>query len=59
MKTLEFKITVEVKDSACAEDFVSDIGDGLLCDDLKRTTVEYVENGTLQTAEFENEDFEE
>ena len=38
---------------------VSDLEDGLLCDDVKKSTIEYEENGTLQTSEFENEDFEE
>ena len=55
MKKLEFKITIEVKDSVSAEDFVSDIEDGLLNDNCKHTTIET----EGKTYEFENEDFEE
>lgn len=59
MKELKLSITLEVADSTDIEDIVSDIQDGLLCDNVKHSTVEYMKNGTLETSEFENEDFEE
>ena len=59
MKTLKITLEVECKDSTNIDDLVSDLQDGLLCDSIKRSTVEYEKNGTLETDEFENEDFEE
>lgn len=59
MKTVKFTLEVECTDSTCISDLVSDLEDGLLCDNVKKSTVEYEENGTIQTEEFENTDFEE
>ena len=59
MKTLKITLEVECKDSTNVEDIVSDLQDSLLCDNIKHSTVEYEKNGTLETDEFENEDFEE
>lgn len=59
MKTIKLTVEIECKDSVPIADIVSDMEDGLLCDDIKKSTVEYVENGTLQVEEFENPDFEE
>ena len=57
MKEFKLSITLEVADSADIEDIVSDLQDGLLSDDVKHSTVEYMKNGTLEASEFENEDF--
>ena len=59
MKELKLSITLEVTDSTDIEDIVADLQDGLLSDNVKHSTVEYTKNGTLETSEFENEDFEE
>lgn len=59
MKTIKLTLEVECTDSACISDIVSDVGSDLLYDDVKKCTIEYEENGTLQTEEFENPDFEE
>lgn len=59
MKKLKLIIELEATDSADIEDIVSDLQDGLLSDNVKHSTVEYIKNGTLETSEFENEDFEE
>lgn len=59
MKEFKLSITLEVADSADIEDIVSDLQDALLSDDVKHSTVEYMKDGTLETSEFENEDFEE
>ena len=59
MKEFKLNITLEVADSADIEDIVSDLQDSLLSDNVKHSTVEYMKNGTLETSEFENEDFEE
>ena len=55
MKKLELKVTIEVTDSTNVADIVSDMEDGLLCDNVKKTTIET----EGKTYEFENEDFEE
>lgn len=55
MKKLELKVTIEVTDSADVADIVSDLEDGLLCDNVKKTTIET----EGKTYEFENPDFEE
>ena len=56
----KFKLTVEIEcsDSTCISDLVLDLESGLLCDSVKKSTIEYEENGTLQTEEFENPVFE-
>ena len=59
MKKVKITVEIECKDSTCISDLVSDLEDGLLCDNVKSCTIEQEENGTLQTNEFENEDFEE
>lgn len=59
MKKIKLTVEVECTDSTCVSDLVSDLEDGLLCDNVKKSTVEYEENGTLQVEEFENPDFEE
>ena len=59
MKKIKLIVEIECLDSTCISDLVSDLQDGLLCDNVKKSTIEYEENGTLQTDEFENEDFEE
>ena len=59
LKEFKLDITLKVADSADIEDIVSDLQDGLSGDDVKHLTVKYVKNGTLETSEFENEDFEE
>lgn len=59
MKKFKLIITLEVADSANIEDTVSDLQDGLLSDNVKHSTIEYMKDGTLETSEFENEDFEE
>ena len=59
MKKIKLTVEVECKDSLRIADLVSDLEDGLLCDDVKKSTIEYEENGVLQTEEFENPDFEE
>lgn len=59
MKEFKLSVTLKVADSANIEDVVSDLQDSLLSDDVKHSTVEYMKNGTLETSEFENEDFEE
>lgn len=59
MKEFKLSVTLKVADSANIEDVVSDLQDGLLSDDVKHSTVEYMKNGALETSEFENEDFEE
>jgi hypothetical protein len=59
MKTIKLTIEVECKDSTCVSDLVSDLEDGLLCDNVKKSTIEYEEDGALQTEEFDNPDFEE
>jgi hypothetical protein len=59
LKEFKLSVTLEVADSADIEDIVSDLQDGLLSDNVKHSTVEYMKNGTLETNEFENEDFEE
>ena len=55
MKKLELKVTVEVTDSADVADIVFDLEDGLLCDNVKKTTIET----EGKKYEFENPDFEE
>lgn len=59
MKKIKLIVEIECLDSTCISDLVSDLQDGLLCDNVKKSTIEYEENGALQTDEFENEDFEE
>lgn len=59
MKKIKITVEVECKDSTYIPDLISDLEDGLLCDNVKKSTVEYEENGVLQTEEFVNPDFEE
>lgn len=59
MKKIELTVEIECKDSTRIADLISDLEDGLLRDNVKKSTVEYEENGVLQTEEFENSDFEE
>lgn len=59
MKTIKLTLEVECTDSTCISDLVSDLEDGLLCDNVKKSTIEYEEDGVVQTEEFENPDFEE
>ncbi len=59
MKKIKIMVEVECKDSTSVSDLVSDMEDGLLCDNVKKSIIEYEENGTLETSEFENPDFEE
>ncbi len=59
MKKVKLTVEIECSDSTCISDLVSDLEDRLLCDNVKKSTIEYEENGTLQVNEFENEDFEE
>lgn len=59
MKEFKLNITLEVADSVDIEYIVSDLQDGLLSDNVKHSTVEYTKDGTLETSEFENKDFEE
>lgn len=59
MKTIKLTVEIDCKDSTNVSDLVSDLEYGLLCDDVKSSTIEYEENGTLQTEGFENPDFEE
>lgn len=59
MKEFKLNITLKVADSADIEDVVSDLQDGLLSDNVKHSIVEYMKDGTLETSEFENKDFEE
>ena len=59
MKTIKLTVEVECKDSICVSDLVSDLEDGLLCDDVKKSTITYEISGVPCTNEFENPDFEE
>ncbi len=59
MKTLKLTVEIECRDSTCIADLVSDLEDGLLCDNVKKSTVKYEENGVNRVEEFENPDFEE
>lgn len=59
MKTIKLTLEVECTDSTCISDLVSDLEDSLLCDNVKKSTIEYEENGVVQTEEFDNPDFEE
>ena len=59
MKKIKLIVEIECLDSTCISNLVTDWQDGLLRDDVKKSTVEYEENGTLQVDEFENPDFEE
>lgn len=59
MKTIKLTLEVECDDSTCITDLVSDLEEELLCDNIKKSTIEYEENGVAQTEEFENPDFEE
>ena len=57
MKKVKLTVEIECKDSTRISDLVSDMEDGLLCDNVKSCTIEYEENGTLQTEEYDNIDF--
>lgn len=59
MKKIKLTVEIECSDSTRIPDIVSDLEDGLLCDNIKKSTIEYEEDGVLQTEEFENPDFEE
>lgn len=59
MKKIKLTVEIECKDSTCVSGLVSDLEDGLLCDNVKKSTIEYEENGVIQTDEFDNPDFEE
>ena len=59
MKKIKLTVEIECSDSTRIPDIVSDLEDGLLCDNVKKTIIEYEENGVLQVDEFENPDFEE
>lgn len=59
LKEFKLSITLEVADSADIDDIVTDLQYGTMADDIKHSTIEYMKNGTLETSEFENEDFEE
>ena len=59
MKKIKLTVEIECIDSTRISDLVSDLEDGLLCDNVKSSTVEYEENGVLQIEEFDNPDFEE
>lgn len=58
MKTIEIKIVADVSDSADIEDFVSDLQDTLLCDDLAHAEIQYKKNGCESVCEFDNDDWE-
>ena len=57
MKKIKLIVEVECKDSLRITDLVSDLEDGLLCDDVKKSTIKYEENGVNRVEEFENPDF--
>lgn len=59
MKKIKLTVEIECTDATCISDVVSDLEDGLLCDNIKKSIIEYEENGTLQVDEFDNPDFEE
>lgn len=58
MKKIKLTLEIECSDSTNTAYLISDLEDGLLCDNVKKSTVEYEENGVLQTEEFVNPDFE-
>ena len=58
MKKIKLTVEVECKNSTYIPDLISDLEDGLLCDNVKKSTVKYEENGVLQIEEFVNPDFE-
>lgn len=39
MKTIKLTLKVECKDSTCISELVSDLMDGLLCDNVKTSTI--------------------
>mgnify|MGYP003398763315 FL=1 len=47
MKTVKITLDLECTDSTCISDLVSDLKDGLLCDNVKKGIIEYEENGTI------------
>lgn len=59
MKKAKITVEVECKDSTSIADLISDLEDGLLCDNIKKSTIKYEENGVNRVDEFENPDFEE
>ena len=59
MKKIKLTVEVECKDSIRIADLVSDLEDGLLCDNVKKSTIKYEENGVNRVDVFENPDFEE
>ena len=59
MKKIKLTVEVECKDLTSIDDLVSSLEDGLLCDDVKKSIIEWEENGATQASVFENEDFEE
>ena len=59
MKKIKLTLEIECSDSTHTAYLISDLEDGLLSDNVKKTTIEYTEDGVLRTEVFENEDFEE
>ena len=59
MKKIKLTVEVECKDSTSIDDLISDLEDGLLCDDVKETTITYTKGGVSLAEKFENPDFEE
>lgn len=60
MKTIKLILKVECTDSTSVKDLVSDLKDGLLCDNVKKGIISYtLADGFPYLEEFENPDFEE
>lgn len=59
MKTIKLTVELECKDSTLVADIVSDLEDGLLCDNVKKTTIKCEMCGGDAKYTFENPDFEE
>ena len=59
MKKIKLTVEIECKDSTRIADLVSDLEDGLCCDDVKKSTITYEISGVPCSNEFENPDFEE
>ncbi len=57
MKRLKLTVWVNCKDSTDTDGLVSDLNDGLLCDDVSQVEVHCENNG--KNYDFENPDFEE
>lgn len=58
MKTIKLTVEIDCKDSTNVLDLVSDMEDGLLCDNVKKVTTKCdIYEGKEYT--FENPDFEE